>query len=96
MHVNEDGTTTNAKGGHFANRYMGRDDARETPWGVAELKPEPRVSRAKGEAGLNGYGSRKTYCAWVTFVLYYDAMKFSDGSVIVAHHLVLFLFVWFR
>jgi hypothetical protein len=60
-HMNEDGTTKNAIGGHFANRYMGRDDFRETPWGTAELKPEPRVSRPKGEAGLNGYGSRKTY-----------------------------------
>ena len=61
VHVNGDGTVTDAVGGHFANRYMGRDDARETPWGVAEIKTEPRVSAAKGSAGLNGYGSRKTY-----------------------------------
>ena len=59
VHVNDDGTVHEVD--HFANRYVGPDAALEAPWGVAELKAKPRVTREDGEAGRNGYGSRKTY-----------------------------------
>eukprot|EP01043_Picozoa_sp_COSAG02_P041931 COSAG02_NODE_3522_length_6617_cov_2.604173_5_plen_685_part_00 len=59
VHVKEDGTVHEAD--HFANRYVGPDAALEAPWGVAELKAEPRVTLEAGKAGRNGYGSRKTY-----------------------------------
>lgn len=59
VHVNEDGTVHEVD--HFANRYVGPDQHREAPWGVAELKAKPRITREDGTAGRNGYGSRKTY-----------------------------------
>lgn len=59
VHVKEDGTVHEVD--HFANRYMGPDAALEAPWGVAELKEEPRVTLEAGREGRNGYGSRKTY-----------------------------------
>ena len=59
VHVNADGSVHEVD--HFANRYVGPDAPLEAPWGVAEVKEKPRVTREAGDEGKNGYGSRKTY-----------------------------------